>query len=176
MADWSGTGRDERNRGPADPLVTWAFATFHAATLVVALVVVAHVTGPLGDLLGGLDTLVGLALFVVLWATTWWTNRRWLAAVGLRVGEQPPTRALVFGGLLWGGANGVLFFWGVYLLAVLPTFGLLVVPLVIIATAGTVLATVVGALVGGLFAVLDAALLRLAGSFDQGGTAAPERL
>lgn len=156
--------------------MNWAFATFHAAALVVALVVVAHVTGPLGDLLGGLDTLVGLALFVVLWATTWWTNRRWLAGVRLRVGERPPTRALVSGGLRWGGANGVLFLWSVFLLAVLPAFGFQVVPLAIIATAGTVLATVVGALLGGLFAALDAALLRIAGTFAPGGAAAPERL
>lgn len=160
----------------ADELVTWTLATFHAASLVAALVLLAHVAGSLGDLLGGLDTLVGLALFAVLWATTWWTNHRWLAGVRLRLDERPPTNALLHGGLVWGGTNGVAFFWGIFLLAVVPLFGFEVVSLAIIAVAGTVFAIVVGALFGVAFAAIDVGLVFLARRLAVDGAVAPGRL
>jgi hypothetical protein len=49
-------------------LFAWALSTFHTARLVAVLVLLVHLSGGLGDLLSGLNTLLGLVLFALLWA------------------------------------------------------------------------------------------------------------
>ncbi|AUV83515.1 hypothetical protein C2R22_19260 [Salinigranum rubrum] len=85
--DGAGSGADGTRdgadgTGDADALSAWAFASFHAALLLVVPLALAHAVAPnaVGGLLAGLDTLVGVALYLVLWGSTWWSNRRYLAA------------------------------------------------------------------------------------------------
>ncbi|MEA2633738.1 MAG: hypothetical protein QOH92_505, partial [Chloroflexota bacterium] len=51
-------------------LVVFALGTFHAAVLIVALVLVLYAAGGLAPLLSSLSTIAGLALFCALWLTT----------------------------------------------------------------------------------------------------------
>src|SRR6266850_7565762 len=94
--------------GSATKLVTWALATFHATVFVLIIVVGAYSGGGLGAALGGLNTFVGLGLFVALWATTYLTTSRALKGLNLiaSAGDRGsyPRRAL-----RWGAANGMLF-------------------------------------------------------------------
>jgi hypothetical protein len=139
-----------------DALTAWALASFHAALLVVAPLAVAHAIAPVtvGDLLDGLDTLVGVALFVVLWGSTWWSNRRYLAACDF--GDASGT---LRAGTRWGAVTGLPLL-GCVVVAVLvatnPTFTALVV------VAGGLAAPLAGALVGTLFAALDLVVDRAA--------------
>src|SRR5438094_8199359 len=64
-------------------LVTWSLATFHASTFVLTIVLLAYSRGGLGGTLSGLNTFVGLGLFVALWATTYFTTARALAGLDL---------------------------------------------------------------------------------------------
>ena len=96
--------------GPATPppLLVWTLAAFHTATLVALAVAALHLAGRLGALLAGLDTAVGAAAYLYLWAVTWWTNRRWLAASGpaLATGAADP-RAVAVGAARWGAVAGL---------------------------------------------------------------------
>lgn len=144
-----------------DPLVAWSLATFHTALLVALLVTGLYLVGPLGDLLSGLDTVVGLALYGCLWASTWWTTRRWLAEIGENA-DLPDT---VGNGGKWGGVDGVLFFWTIFAIAIVPTLGFRVgaIPFFLLALAvGSVLALGIGGFVGSIFAVLDVAVFWVA--------------
>ncbi|WP_132061363.1 hypothetical protein [Halorussus amylolyticus] len=144
-----------------DPLVVWSLATFHAALLVVLLVVGLYPSGLLGWVLSGLDTSVGIALYLCLWASTWWTNRQCLSELG----EDASLLAVVGLGGKWGGVNGVVFFWVLFAVAVAPAFGLraAVIPsLLVFLGIGTVLALGIGGFVGCVFAALDTAAFRIA--------------
>lgn len=144
-----------------DPLVAWSLATFHTALLVALLVTGLYLVGPLGDILSGLETAVGLALYVCLWAATWWTTRRWLAGLG----EDADLLATVGTGGKWGGVDGVLFFWAIFAIAIVPTLGFHVgaIPFFLLALAvGSVLALGIGGFVGCIFGLLDAAVFRVA--------------
>lgn len=136
-------------------LRAWALASFHVATLVAVGVGLLHAGGLVGDLLSGLGTLPGVALYLLLWVLTWRTNRRWLLAHG------PPGRDAVRPALAWGAVTGVGFLSGplAALLVLDPTD---VVVVVIFAGVGTPVAAVVGAVVGGVFALVDAALAAVA--------------
>src|SRR5207302_11331737 len=70
-------------RANAMKLVTWSLATFHATTFVLAIVLFAYSGGGLGGALSGLNTFVGLGLFVALWATTYFTTSKALAGLDL---------------------------------------------------------------------------------------------
>ncbi|MFC7046641.1 hypothetical protein ACFQH6_15625 [Halobacteriaceae archaeon GCM10025711] len=143
-----------------DPLLVWALATFHVAALVSVAAVALHANGVLGQVLGELDTLVGVGLFVVVWALTWWSNRRWLTDVSLADDGQ----GAVVAGARWGGVEGVL-------VLVAP---LLVLVVVLVAQGGSVpvlaglgvvallVAGVVGGVVGAAFALVDVTLVRTA--------------
>lgn len=145
-----------------DPLVVWALATFHTTLLVVVLVAALHVSGPLGDLLGGLSTIVGFALFLILWASTWWATGRTLAAVST---EETTTFEMVTTGGKWGGVNGVCFLWAILLVAVVPAVGLergALPAVALVAAIGSVLALGIGGIVGVLFAAVDVVAFRAA--------------
>ncbi|WP_162224216.1 hypothetical protein [Halorussus salinus] len=154
-----------------DPLVVWALASFHTAALTALLVGALYLSGALGDLLGGLDTLVGLGLYLGLWATTWWTTRRAFAAIGAAGRDGPVSRSVLVGtGGKWAGVDGVLFLWllvGVVVASSVSVGSATVEgALYLLAFVGvaTLLAFAVGAVVGLLFAALDLAAFRIAGS------------
>ncbi|NEU56811.1 hypothetical protein [Halorussus sp. MSC15.2] len=147
-----------------DPLVVWALASFHVAALVAVLVVGLYTAGSLGDLLGGLDTVVGLALYLALWASTWWTTRRVLGAVA-DAGTDASALTVVGAGGRWGGVNGVCFLWVLLFVAAVPGADVTlagVLYFLAFGGIGSILALGVGGIVGVLFAVLDLALFRAA--------------
>jgi hypothetical protein len=145
-------GVDDDAPSATTELRALALASFHVATLVAVGVGLLHAGSLVGDLLSGLGTLPGVALYLLLWLLTWRTNRRWLLAHG------PPGWDAVRPALTWGAVTGVGFLLGVLaaLAVVLEPADLVV--LVIFAGVGAPVAAVVGALVGGVFALVDAAL------------------
>ena len=112
-------------------------------------------------------TVVGLVLYLLLWATTWWTNRRLLATMPfVRTERWRLSKASV----KWGGVTGSCFFLELVAIAVTQAAldGQLGVPdlasvpvLLFVLTLGTLVAFVVGALVGVGQAALDLAVLRV---------------
>mgnify|MGYP000067788014 CR=1 FL=1 len=152
-----GGGPDGSDADP-DPLLVWALSTFHVATLVVLPVWLAHAVAPaaVGGLLDSLGTLPGVGVYLTIWAATWWSNRAWLREADLADG-----RGAVAAGAKWGAPTGVAALLAV--LAVLAIQGLGVF-VAVVAAIGIVVATLVGAVVGGLFAGLDVALYRISGA------------
>ncbi|WP_135825685.1 hypothetical protein [Halorussus ruber] len=150
-----------------DPLVVWALASFHTAALVALLVAALYLAGPLGDLLSALDTAVGLTLYLGLWAATWWTNRRAFRAIADAGTDSASVRASVVVGTAgkWAGVDGVLFLWMLLFAAVFPPSTVTIAGVayyLAFGGVGSLLAFVVGAIVGCLFALLDLALFRVA--------------
>jgi hypothetical protein len=148
----------ERHGWERDPLLGWSLASFHAAVVLVVPLTAVHAVAPdaLGDLLGGLDTSVGVALYLVLWGSTWWSNRRYLAASGF-----DDARGTVGAGAKWGAVTGLPLL-GCVVLAVFvlvnPVFA------AVLLAVGGVVAALVGAVVGATLAGVDVALDRLAGT------------
>jgi hypothetical protein len=149
-------------------LATWALATFHATFFVLAFVLLFYSGGRFGYTLASLNTVVGLGLFVALWATTLFTTRGAFRGVdpvgridGLRLSRDA---------IRWGAANGVAF---LVLLAVpliigsmaaTPAggnpFGVVGLSAVVAPFAASV-AAVIGALSGLVFSAFDIALISL---------------
>jgi len=90
-------------------LLAFAVGTFHACAVGLLLLLPLYPTGGLGGLLGGLETVTGLLIFVALWATSVWTTRHALAG-GAWLSAEPGPRGVFFGqALRWGAATGMLF-------------------------------------------------------------------
>jgi hypothetical protein len=154
---------------PTDPLLAWSLGAFHAATLVVAPLLLLYGVDALGSLLRGVRTVTGLGLYLALWGLTWRTNRRWLAAA-----DRRSLRGTAVPGATWGAVTGVGF-----LVVLLIVVGVVVrEPLLVAALAlvGAPVSALVGAAVGAGFAVLDFLVLaagrRLAGVEAAGETTA----
>jgi hypothetical protein len=166
-------------------LLTWSLATFHTAVFVLAILLFAYSGGGLGQALSGLNTFVGLGLFVVLWATTYMTTAR--ALEGLDVIRSGRDRSSYGRRVFrWGAANGMSF------LATLGVGGLITAvantrpdqlgsgilfPALFIAPIALVVSAAVGGTVGVVFGLIDRALFALAGltGDELGATAYPER-
>lgn len=150
-------------RRESDPLVGWGLAAFHAATLVVLLVILLFLWAPVGELLAGLQTVVGLALYLVLWATTWWTNHHWLRDTRLTMDESATnSSSFLRTSFRWGGVTGSVFFVALVILAVAPqTVPTSLFPLVIVLI-GVIVAFAIGGILGCIFGFADLALLRIA--------------
>ncbi|QCJ45807.1 hypothetical protein [Haloprofundus sp. MHR1] len=155
-----GPDAETEGRRPLPALAVWGLATFHVTALVVVLVVALHVAGPLGELLSGLNTAVGLGVFAYLWALTWWTNRRALA--GAWDGDGFDSRAAAKRATLWGGVTGVCFLLAplVASSAFLVIGGASVLAVLAIGLLAALVSAAVGALVGGVFGAVDVVLLR----------------
>lgn len=97
------------NERQGELLVIWAFATFHAAAFVLVLLLLIYRGGGLGQALQGLNTAVGLGLFLALWTTTYVATRRALRGLGLDAPAQIDAGALTARALRWGALNGVMF-------------------------------------------------------------------
>ena len=63
------------------PLRAWGLATFHTVSFVAVVVVGLHGRGSLAAALGRLDTALGVASFLGLWALTWTATRAGLRAL-----------------------------------------------------------------------------------------------
>ncbi|GGO01272.1 MULTISPECIES: hypothetical protein [Haloarcula] len=148
---------------PGDPalsLTTWALATFDVALFVLAALLPIHAAGALADLLSGLNTLLGVAVFCYLWAL-FVLAVRWVLSDAVL---SDPLRSLVPRGVAAGSAAGVVFLLGVLLVAAGP--GVVagrIEPLsaFLIALIGGAVAAVVGSLVGLLLGAVDVALYKI---------------
>lgn len=156
----TGTEHEEPDR-----LIAWSLGAFHAATLVAVLVALGHANGSLGNLLDGLNTVVGLALYLLLWVLSWRASHGVLARVPPAKLERGGAGAALNWGLAGGAFSGMAFFVVIALVAIAPAILQTGEPLSfgIILFIGLGVAGIVGAFVGGLFALLDVALFRVAG-------------
>ncbi|MCK9486492.1 MAG: hypothetical protein M0R73_07300 [Dehalococcoidia bacterium] len=152
----------------------FALGTFHATALVVAAVLLAHARGGL-DALDGLNTMVGLALFALLWAASVAGTHWALRDVHVHALDVALRRGVVGGGISGLIVLGV----GLAVFAVLVPFGLVqtegglaglgnvVVTVLFIVgvygVIGAVVAAVVGGALGFVFALVDWAILGAAG-------------
>src|SRR2546430_4862793 len=152
-------------------LVTWSLATFHATAFVLAMVLFVYSRDALGAGLSGLNTFVGLGLFVALWGTTYVTTSRALKGLDLLTSQRDRT---VFAGraLRCGAANGMAFLALLGAVAVVTAVlntrpdqvgqGILF-PALFIAPIAFVVSAAVGGAVGALFGTVDLALFSVAG-------------
>lgn len=157
---------DQEPENPSTPpLLVWALAAFHAALLVAVAVAGLYAAGVAGDALAGLDTAVGAAAYLYLWAVTWWTNRSMLHGleIDLLTGE-PWMGDLGSMAAKWGAIAGVSVFLPVLLLGVVVLVGaggLEALPFLAVGGAiGALLAAGLGVLVGVAFAAIDLTLIR----------------
>jgi hypothetical protein len=160
-------------------LVMWSLATFHATAFVLAIVLFAYSRDVLGAGLSGLNTFVGLGLFVALWATTYLTTSRALEGLDLIASARDrgiyPRRTL-----RWGAANGMSFLVVLGAVAIVTAVantrpgqvpsGILL-PALLIAPVALVVSAVVGGVVGVVFGMIDLGLFAIAGL--TGGDAEP---
>jgi hypothetical protein len=146
-------------------LVVFALGTFHAAVLIVALVLVLYAAGALTSLLSGLSTIAGLALFGALWLTTVWSTRRTLrGTLTVAPWTSVPLRVMIPRAAWRGGVNGVLFLACVGVILIISSafngdVGFLGLGILIFAIAGAAVAFVIGLAAGLLFACVDLALV-----------------
>ena len=152
-------------------LVTWSLATFHATAFVLAIVLFAYSRDALGAGLSGLNTFVGLGLFVALWATTYFTTAKALAGLDL-LGSARDRDGYMRRTLRWGARNGMAFLavLGVVALGIAISntqpgqIGLgILFPALLIAPIALVVAAAVGGAVGVIFGFIDLALFAVAG-------------
>jgi hypothetical protein len=105
------------------PLLVWSIAAFQTSAFVLILISLLYRNGGLGSVLSQLDTLVGLAIFCVLWFCTWCATRRALRGRDWSIFQEAGlSENLLVRGMLWGAATGALFLCG--LLTVALTAGL----------------------------------------------------
>jgi hypothetical protein len=152
-------------------LVTWSLATFHATVFVLVIVLLAYSRGGLGGALGGLNTVVGLGLFVALWATTYFTTSRALRGLDL-IGSARDRGSYPRRVLRWGAVNGMAFLAILGIVAILTaipntrpgqvTSGILF-PALFILPIALVVSAAVGGAVGAVFGIIDLALFAIAG-------------
>ena len=90
-------------------LIAWAFATFHASAFALVLLLLVYRGGGLGLALQGLNTAVGVGLFVALWTTTYIATRQALRGLGLGRASPIDAHALTARAVRWGALNGVMF-------------------------------------------------------------------
>jgi len=161
--------------GSAMKLVTWSLATFHATVFVLVIVLFAYSRDALGAGLSGLNTFVGLGLFVALWATTYVTTSRALQGLDL-IGSARDRSGYGWRAFRWGAANGMSFLAILGIVAIFTavsntrpgqvTSGILL-PAVFIAPFALVISAAVGGVVGLIFGTIDLGLFALAGLNEQ---------
>lgn len=166
-----GDAQAETDRDEPDRLVAWSLGAFHAATLVAVLVALGHTAGVLGGLLADLNTVVGLALYVLLWLLSWRATRAVLSRVTPATIETGATGEAIAWGAVGGAGTGVAVLVGIALVVVVPVIrrGGDVLSFGFILLVGGIVAAIIGAVVGGLFAVLDIAFFRLAARIGGSG-------
>lgn len=164
-------------------LLTWTLATFHTTVFVLAIVLFAYSRGALGAGLSGLNTLVGLGLFVALWATTYLTTSRALEGLDL-IGSGRDRGGYPRRALRWGAANGMSFLAILGVVAVVTALGTtrpeqaatgILFPALFIAPIALAVSAAVGGAVGALFGIVDLGLFALAGLLEKEGAPGSSR-
>lgn len=162
--DTPGTTTEPAGRGTAgkpDALETWALATFDVVTLGLVLVLAGHATGALADVLPGVGTLPGIAVFAYLWALVLVGTRSGLPAGGLETVRTDGLAPVLRGGVVAGTIAGAGFVLGVALVVGLPAIvfdGASPAVVLLFGGLGTGVGGLVGALLGATFATLDVVL------------------
>jgi hypothetical protein len=154
-------------------LLEWSLAAFHAGFLFAGVVALLYAGGGLGELLGSLNTLLGLGLYALFWASTWWTTRQ--ATRGIAWGAlRDPWAPLdhFWRVVVWAGVNGLLLFGAVFVVIVTNALatalagrallGAMTSFVFAVGVLGTAVAFAIGAVAGIVFLLLDSALLALA--------------
>lgn len=150
-----------------------ALGSFHTSLLTMLLVVPLYLFGDLGSLLDDFSTLLGLAAFGALWATSVYATYRGIDAAGLEAGKQAPADAVMRAGETWGAWNGMWFFWCLLSAGTVAILWntdspdqLLGVAVFVMAAfvIGSVFAALIGGFFGFMFSLLELGLLRLARS------------
>ncbi len=155
-------------------LLEWSLSAFHTSLFFWLFVVILYLTGNLGNLLASLNTLIGVVVFIFLWATTWLCTsqvvRRTVHAADWGAGKIPLGKALGLA-LLGGGFNGLVFFliplfleaiFAVVAIIASRSFTDAAAVLVLFGTSlriGSALSFTIGAVFGFFFALLDLLLL-----------------
>ena len=139
----------------------FGLATFHAASFLVAMVMVFHLRGFLPEALQRLDTATGFAAFGLFWTTTWFATRTGLRNVQL---DDTMSESFVASAVVAAGWNGLYVFIALFagfLFVVIrePIVGSVLAVFLIGSTIGSLFAFVIGGLVGLLYGLVDAALL-----------------
>ena len=155
--------------------VTIAFATFHTLAFLAILLLATNVSSDLRGVIGLTHPLVGIALCIALWATTWFATKQGLKHSKWNLIQAPRYRDLMGEGIIWGGINGALFllFAEIIIGAGIVTSNIRVVQasldllqslivvgdILIIFIFGAPLAFMIGANVGFLVGILDSLLI-----------------
>ncbi|WP_276270799.1 hypothetical protein [Haloarcula litorea] len=150
--------------GRRPSLLAWTLATLDAAVFVLVAVLAAHATGALAGLLAGLNTLVGVVAFLLLWGLFVVAVRWVLADASL---AESSLGTLAARGVAAGGVAGIGTVLAVVGVAVVPsvlTGGIEPLSVALIALVGSGVAAVVGSVVGLLLGLVDLALFRVAGA------------
>ncbi|HEY2150269.1 MAG TPA: hypothetical protein VGH34_05645 [Vicinamibacterales bacterium] len=94
-------------------LRVWSLSTFRTATFVIVIAAAAHLRDSLKPALGLLDTRIGVAAFMLLWALTWYVTRASVRRWGAPFESASPAQQFMTV-VVAGGFNGA----AVYLLIV----------------------------------------------------------
>ncbi len=157
--------------GSAMKLVTWSLATFHATTFVLVILLFAYSRDALGAGLSGLNTFVGLGLFIALWATTYVTTSRAVKGLDL-IGSARDRSGYGRRAFRWGAANGMALLAILGIVVVLTAVSTtrpgqvaqgVLLPALFIAPIALVVSAAVGGAVGVLFGIVDLGLFAVAG-------------
>lgn len=150
-------------------MIALAFSTFHATTFLLVPLLLLYRGGGLGNTLQGLNTAVGLGLFVALWATTHVATRQALRGIDMTGAGPIDGDALVARAFRWGGVNGVMFLlvlgaaiFGGSVAARPESAFQGVVFLIAALVPGSAVAFAIGAVVGVAFAGIDLVLMGIA--------------
>lgn len=154
-------------------LLAWCLGTLDVVLLVVVAVLGLHATSALADLLAGLNTLVGVVAFLLLWAL-------FVVAVGWVLADASLTESslwtLAIRGVAAGGVSGIATVLAVLGVAAVPAavtgdIGLRTV--LFLTLIGVGVGGIVGSVLGLLFGLVDLALFRAAGPLVPTGREAP---
>jgi hypothetical protein len=161
-------------------LIEWSFGAFHTAFFVLIAFTLLFASDSADDVLGTLNTGVGVGVFVLLWGTTWWTTRR--AVRSLKQDGQfylPPFLDLLGASVKWGAVNGILFLLSLLVFVIL-FFGVSsalvtnsdsytryqiassIGSALLIGCIGTPIAGIFGGAMGFVLALLDGAIIKIA--------------
>jgi len=97
-------------------LRAWSLGAFHTVGFVLAVVLGVHLSGTLADKLGRLNTAIGVAAFLVLWALTWRITKAALLKMDPPI-EDAESGEIVASMIVAGGWNGVAIFAAILLIA-----------------------------------------------------------
>ena len=152
-------------------LIGLALGTFNVTLLFLVLILPLHLFGELGDLLEDLNSVLGLALFGLLWVVTSYCTYRGVEESGAMQGAR--TADTLRSSLRWGAINGMAFaagliagFTALSVVVALASLSLgpavfLLIFGVIALMIGGIVGALVGVALGVIFGMIDLCLLRM---------------